>query len=291
MKHWLLGCLCVLVGGVAFAALAAVDRPVVESSMLLTGTIVIAPDGSVRSHTIDQPEKVPSAIRAFADKAMAAWKFVPAVIDGHPGVAQAKVHLRLIADPTADGSYVVRVGGVSFEGDGDSSENLQENVAVSRLHAPQYPFDALRAHTGGTVFLLLRVGRQGEVLDAAAEQVNLTAQGPAWEMAKLRGQFARASLVAVKRWRFVAPTTGQLADKPYWYARVPVTFALRSPGHPPPTDEDEYGQWQPYVRGPREVVPWLNVPQLTAGAVDTTPDGSVLALGQGPKFATPVSGD
>jgi hypothetical protein len=99
MKHWLPGCWCVLLCGTAVAAPGAGNQPVVESSMLLTGTVVIAPDGSVRGHAIDQPDKVPSAIRAFVDKAVAAWKFAPVVIDGQPVTAQAQMHLRLIADP------------------------------------------------------------------------------------------------------------------------------------------------------------------------------------------------
>ena len=290
MKPCLLVWLWLLVGGSALAATAVSSRPIVESSMLLTGTIEIAPDGSVRSHTIDQPEKVPSAIRAFADKAIAAWKFKPIILGGQPVVAQAKLHLRLIADPVGGGNFAVRIGGASFEG-GEPSESLQNNDEVNRQHVPKYPYDALRAYTGGTVFLLLKVGRQGQVLDAAAEQVNLTALGSAWEMAKWRQEFARASIVAAKQWRFVVPTSGPLLDEPFWYARIPVAFALKVSNQSPATAESEYGRWQPYVRGPQEIVPWFKLPPQAADAIDTTPAGSVLALGQGPKFATPVSGD
>ena len=289
MKHWLLGCLCVLLCGTAVAAPGAEDQPVVESSMLLTGTIVVAPDGSVRNHAIDRPEKVPSAIRAFADKAITAWKFVPVVIDGQPVTAQVQMHLRLIADPVEHGGYAIRIGGASFEG-GAPNESVQADLDVNRRRAPQYPYDAMVAHAGGTVYLLLRIGRQGQVLDIAAEQVNLTVQGEAWEMTRLRREFSGASIAAAKQWRFIAPTAGPAENLPYWLARVPVTFIPSRTGRAP-SEAAEYGRWQPYVRGPQEVVPWLQAPQLSADAADTTPDGSVLTLGQVPHLVTRVSGD
>ena len=71
---------------------------------------------------------------------------------------------------------------------------------------------------------------------------------------------------------------------------MPVSFFLSLNGKYP-SEEETDGRWQPYVRGPREIVPWLDAPQLAADAVDATPDGGVLALGQGPQLAIPASGD
>lgn len=286
MKHWLMGCCCALVS--VFALVESHAAPVdVESSMLLTGSVTIARDGSVRSHAIDQPDKVPSAVRAFADKAIATWKFVPIVVDGQTVVAQAKMHLRLVANRTGEGKYAIRVGGVSFDDDA-SNESLRFDDAVNRQFPPRYPHVALQARTGAVVYLLLKVGHQGAVMDAAAEQVNLTNIGDAVEMRRLRRAFANASIKAAKHWRFIAPTSGPLIDQPVWYASVPVTFVL-STEKPAADSMDTYGHWQQYVRGPQEPVPWANAPRSTADAVDTTPDGSVRMLGAGPQFAT--SGD
>lgn len=58
MKQWLGGCFCVLLSGLALAAPGTATKRVVEASTLVTGMIVIAPDGSVRSHAVDQPEKL-----------------------------------------------------------------------------------------------------------------------------------------------------------------------------------------------------------------------------------------
>lgn len=288
MKPWLLSCLCVVAFGLASAAQAAPQRPMVEASMLITGTIMIAPDGSVRSHAIDHPEKVPVTIREFVGNAIAAWKFEPIMVDGKPVVAHTNMNMRLVIDPVAHGSYALRVGGVSFAG-GDPSQDLQVDNTANRRYAPQYPSDALRAFAGGTVYLLLKVGRQGQVLDAAAEQVNLTVWGSPEKMAKLRAKFANAALLAAQQWTYIPPTTGPSVDRPYWYARVPVEFRLSWKGRTP-SDEDEYGHWQPYVRGPQESVPWDDVPQLAADAVDTTSGGSVLPLAQGPQLTIPPSG-
>ncbi len=112
MKGWLMGCICALVSGLALATPAAADTPV-EASMLVTGAVVIAPDGSVRSHTLDQAEKLSPMIVSFIDKAASVWKFVPVVVDGEAAThARRCLSLRLIAEAAEHGNFVVRVGGV-----------------------------------------------------------------------------------------------------------------------------------------------------------------------------------
>ena len=288
MKSLLLHCAWMVTIGLAFCVQAAPHGPPVEASMLIAGTIVIAPDGSVRSHLIDRPEKLPSAIQEVVDEAIASWKFDPIVIDGKPVLARTTVNLRLVVDPVDHGSYAIRIGGVSFSG-GDPRADPQPNASANRRYSPTYPSGALRAFAGGTVYLLLKLGREGRVLDAAAEQVNLTVWDSPEKMAKLREDFANAALVAVKRWTFIPPTVGPSVDEPYWYARMPVTFDV-SPYRRTASEADEYGHWQPYVRGPRELVAWFDLPQLAADSVDTTPGGSVLALGKGPKLTNTQPG-
>ncbi len=288
MKQWLGGCFCVLLSGLALAAPGTATKRVVEASTLVTGMIVIAPDGSVSSHAVDQPEKLTPEIKAFIDRAIATWRFVPVVINGQAVTARTQMHLRLIAAKAEDGHYTVRAGGASFTG-ANADDSVHMDASHPRRVQPKYPSEALQARVGGTVYLLLKVGRQGQVLDAAAEQVNLTSWGSERQMAGLRHAFAEASVLAAMRWTYAVPTTGPDVDAPYWVARVPVTFQIQRPGSRS-DGFDSYGHWQPYVRGPQEIVPWLDSRQLAADAVDTTPAGSVLPLAPGPQLATPVSG-
>ncbi len=287
MKRWLLVFCSALVSVVAFAAPAPAGKRVVEASMLVTGSIVIAPDGSVRSYGVDKPDKLAPTISSLIDETVRAWKFVPVVMDGRPVTAQTKMHLRLIGASTADGNYALRVAGASFTGDMPAEYEQSDDKAFRRL-PPRYPVGALRAGVGATVYLVVKVGSQGQVLDAAAEQVNLDTLGTVRQMAGLRDAFAKASVSAALRWTYPPPTSGVVSGDAYVVVRVPVTFTVSRSGARP---VDDYGRWHTYVRGPREVVPWLDVTQLAADGVDTVPDGSVLLLGQGPKLATPVSGD
>lgn len=288
MKRWLLGCCCALVSVIAVAVPSTEAQRAVEASMLVTGSIVIAPDGSIRSYVVDKPGKLAPAVQALVDKTVAAWKFVPVLVNGQPVTAQTRMHLRLITAPAADGKYAMRVGGASFTG-GAPGQSAQPDADAVRHVPPKYPPGALQARVGATVYLLIKIGRDGHVLDAAAEQVNLDTVGTARQMSGLRDAFAKASVAAALLWTYPPPATSVLHDDDsYSLARVPVTFGIVKPGARP---EDDYGRWQPYVRGPQEAVPWGEIAHMPADGLDTIPEGSVLMLGQGPQLATPVSGE
>lgn len=251
--------------------------------MLVTGTIVFAPDGSVRSYALDKPEKLSPAIKAFVGNTVAAWRFVPVVAGGQPITTQTRMHLRLITAPAEDGTYVMRVGGASFTG-GVPGEHVQSEFEVLRQVPPKYPPGALQARVGATVYLAVKVGRQRQVLEAAAEQVNLDTPGTARQTAGLRDAFAKAS-VAAALLRTSPPANSVLPpDDSYLIARVPVTFSINQPRA---RADDDYGRWQPYVPGPRKVVPWLDAAQSATDGVDTAPQRSVLPLAQGPQLASP----
>lgn len=283
MKRWLAGCFLAAVSCLALAAPGGAGRHA-ELSMLVSGSLVIAPDGSVRSHTVDQSKKLPASLNAYIDKAISAWKFMPVVVDGKPVTAQTKMDLRLIADRDEHGNYVVRVGGALFDG-GQPDESLRAAADTNR--SPGYPPDAARARAEATVYLVLKIGRQGQVLDAMAEQVNLTVNGSVGLMNHLRAEFARVSLAAARRWKFIPPTAGPQADDPYWTVRTPVDFVI---GSQPAPAADQYAHWQVYVPGPRQRVPWLDPRQLAGDSADAAPGGSVTLLGHGPRLATPLSG-
>lgn len=104
--------------------------------------------------------------------------------------------------------------------------------------------------------MVVRVGRDGHVMDVAPEQVNFTNAVARFRRAYLEQVFVNATASALRRWTFDVPTSGPEAGSAYFLARVPVTFELRSlsSSNKPPA----YGSWQPYVPGWRLATPdWM----------------------------------
>jgi Periplasmic protein TonB, links inner and outer membranes len=251
MKRLLL--LLLLCGLLADTALA--NRATeVEASTLVTGTIVVAPDGHVQSYAVDHPDKVAPGVLAMIDKSVPTWTFQPVLVEGKPVAAKAVMSLRLVARKADNGDYTVRISGASF-GYGLSNGQL---TYKNRKLQPNYPFELVRAGVGGTVYLVLKIDSQGRVVNAAAEQVDLTVKGDNVQMRRWREILGRSALEAIAKWTFNTPTSGQSAAANYWFARVPVSYSLhRMDG---PDDTPRYGQWHAYVPGPRELIPWLNPP-------------------------------
>ncbi len=130
-------------------------------------------------------EKLAPGISGVVDKAVAFWKFVPVEVDGHPVTAKERMNLRRVATPLDDAEFVVRIKGASFGDDGVLGSGLTY-TPQSRKVFPKYPQEAVRARVGGTVYLLVKFGPDGKVLDAVAQQVNLTVRGSHSQMAHLR---------------------------------------------------------------------------------------------------------
>jgi hypothetical protein len=135
---------------------------------------------------------------------------------------------------------------------------------------------------------LLRVGRQGQVQEAVAEQVNLVVVDNDEEMERWRKMLANSALAAARKWTFDLPTSGGHVNDDYWVARVAVVYGLRR------YDEiraDDYGKWQPYVPGPKQPLPWIADPRLLSGSADALPDGGIHPLEKdGLRLMTPPGG-
>lgn len=280
MKRWLIGLFCVLLSGFALAAGPAAVRKRVQASMLLTGTIVVAPDGSVGSYAIDKAEKLPPVVTGVIAKSIPRWKFEPVLLNGKPVAAKTKMSLRLVARPVGDDSYSIGIGGAQF------GQNVPgESITYKEPVRPVYPPQAARDHVSGTVYLLLRVGREGRVQEAEAEQVNLMVVDSDKGMERWRKVLADSALAAARRWTFNLPTSGEHMNDKYWVARVPVMYGLR-----PVNENDDYGKWQPYVPGPKQPVPWIDDPQLLSGNADALPDGGIYPLNSGLHLTKPAGG-
>lgn len=277
----LLSILCV--GVTAQAGNTRAARKQVESSLLVNGSITIAPDGSVLAHTLDSTEELGDQLTKFVDGSIDKWRFKPVVVDGQVVTAKVPMSLRLVAKPTDDGNLSVAISNTHFGEWTDSSKS--DNVHGAKLAPPVYPPAALRSGGKGTVYLIVQVGRDGSVLQVDAEQVNLRVIGSEGEMAMMRKWLAAAALRAAKQWTFTPPTTGKSAIENSWLVRVPVDFVLLGRGS---SEAPKKGGWESYVPGPRNAnMPWAREKLKTAGSPDALSEGGVYSLEQGATLLNP----
>ena len=265
---------------------AASSQKQFQASMLVTGSIIVAPDGTVRSFTLDQTSKLPSAVVDLMNKGVPSWRFAPTKRDGQPVAAAAKMSVRVIAQPQDNGNYVLRMSGAQF----DQNTNAKGSLYANRI-LPTYPASAIRDRVAGSVYLLVRVNKQGQAVDAFAEQVNLDAQpgGMPSEstMKRWRSLLANASLDAVRKWTFPTPGSNDHSMDGYWYARVPINFSIADSLE---RQTPEYGKWDIYVPGPVEQNPWDSQSRIADRDIDALPDGSISLADQGLHLVTPLGG-
>jgi hypothetical protein len=286
MKRWLLGWGCLLLSGVAMAAGPAAVRKRVEASMLVTGTITVAPDGHVAGYVLDHPDKLPSTVRDLLGSVVPRWTFEPVTMDGQPVSARAPMSVRVVAKPLGAGRYSISVAGEAFSRGKDVSGRV---LSIAKRRPPHYPLEAVRERVAGTVYVMVRVDRQGKVAEAVARQVNLKVVGSDSEMAAWRNMLAKATLRTAREWTFVPPTVGKEASAPYWVAMVPVDYSLSGPAVPDAERRGSYGQWRPYVPGPLQPVPWADPAQL-AGSADAVPDEGIFQPNPELRLRTPRGG-
>lgn len=226
-------------------------RKEAEASMLLTGSVEVAADGSLRGYQLDQPEKIDSTIRDFVDRNIKNWSFavgpLPQGVSANATIVNT-MSILVVAKLLEGDTYTLRLAGTYF-----SPKNRMPGteVAYKKLTPPEYPKEAVYARVEGKVFLLVKVAADGAVEDAIAEQVNLgVVAHNEKEMERWRRILATAALKAVKRWTFFAPTQGKPTNQPFFLARVPVSFSMRH------RKGAAYGEWTPYIPGPRHANPW-----------------------------------
>lgn len=263
--------------GTAFAASSG-TRPVreqVEASMLVSGQIDIDPDGSVAGYHLDKADSLPAAVVELLGKNVPNWRFEPVLVDGTPARVRSRLSVRLRARKLDDERYRVEIAGAHFGAHDDA-----DMPTSKRLVPPRYPRELALAGISGTVYLLLKVTRDGSVEDVMAEQTNLKTIANEHQMERMRERFERVAVdIARKRWTFNPPA--KPGDAPYWTVRVPVEFIAPADSQPGP------GQWDAYVPGPRQPNPWSL--EDDAVAPDTLVAGGVYPVGRrGPQLLTPL---
>lgn len=259
-----------------------------ELSMLVTGMVLVEPDGSVAGWEIDSSDELPDFVVGLIERSASAWRFEPVLIDGLPRKARARMNLRIVANKQEDDNYRIEIRSGHFGKDALPSEERREVEGDSVLRVAErgpihYPERSARAGVHGTVYVLVKVGRDGSVVDAFAEQVNLGTFSAESAMRVMRNTLANAAVHGVKRWRYLPPSSGELADRESWTGRITVDFMLD--GSPKP----RYGQWQAYIPGPRHQAPWRGVDLEAHESPDTVGNSNGFRLvGQGLKLLTPL---
>ncbi len=228
-------------------------RKQIESSMLVTGWVLIAPDGSVTKLEIDEREKLPAGVAKLVEQGGASWRFEPVLIDGVARKAKARMSLRVVAKKVDADLYQLSIRSGYF---GEEAQTPEEYVARPdaikplAMKPPSYPENAARMGGRGTVYVVLKIARDGSVQESFAEQVNLQVIGSENQMTSMRTIFSKAALSAAKKWTFQPPVAGGSSSETGWVVRVPVEFQFY--GYERPT----YGQWDSYVPGPTQRAPW-----------------------------------
>lgn len=259
-------------------------RQRVESSMLVRGEVGIETDGSVFAIKLEKEEALPTALVDLVRNTALRWRFEPVLNDGVAVRALAPMSLRVIARELDRGRYEIRLGGINFNRlDSDSLERITIIDSV----APRYPQQAMAAGVSGSVYLVLKVGMDGKVQDAFAEQVNLTVLGRESELRRSREMLAASARDCARQWTFRVPAQAPTPARRYWNVRVPVSYSLNDSV---PEGSDS-GRWVAYVPGPREHAPWLDAGEQLGFSPDALADGSVsLVDNDGPRLLTPLQG-
>jgi hypothetical protein len=259
-------------------------RERIESSMVVRGEVGIEADGSVLAIKLEKEDALPAALVDLVRNAALGWRFEPVLKDGVAVRALAPMSLRVIARELDRGRYEVRLGGINFNRvDSDSLER----ITIIDSIAPRYPRQAMVAGVSGSVYLVLKVGMDGKVQDAFAEQVNLTVLGSESELRRSREMLAASARDCVKQWTFRVPTQGPMAARDYLNVRVSVSYSLNDNV---PEGRDS-GRWVTYVPGPRERAPWLDAGEQLGFSPDALVDGSInLVDNNGPRLLTPLQG-
>ncbi len=279
---WLLALLSLL-GLPAQAQTSREVRKQIEASMLVVGTVDIDRSGEVTAHALDNADKLPASVVGLVDKAITQVRFEPILVDGKPVLARAKMNLRIVARPMGEGTTQLSIASAQF---GEIDKAAPDQPTSRDMPYPKYPFDVMRAGGQGVVYLMVQIGRDGKVMDAIAEQVNLTVVGSARDMERMRRSFADSALEAVRKWVFNPPTTGELVNAPYWSQRISVGYTL---GGSRNERDTPYGSWHGYLPGPRQRVPWIT-DQEALGSPDAVAAGEAHTLNGRFRLLTPLGG-
>lgn len=265
--------------GLALTAQAGKQERMVESSLLVSGHITISADGKVLSHRLDDAETLPEGIAALTAHLASKWTFEPTAL-GDAKASRSRMRLLYVAKRQDDGKLALELRSANFEADMPKEARIRLARKSTQI---QYPRALVQNNVSGTVYLKIRVGRDGKVMDIDASHVNLRTIGGENKMALWRNLLSSASIKAIRDWTFQPPTTGPDVDAPHWTGIMPVSFNAY-------LDEPQPGKWESYIPGPRKVIPWADSQGMTAEQTDALAPNEFNSSGNNRRLTSPLMG-
>lgn len=273
-------CLCATLSAHAAKRDDDAIRRQAESSLLVSGDIVIAADGRVLGHTLDGADTLPKGIVDLTAKLASKWTFEPVAL-ANAQATRSRMSLLYVIKPLDENRNTLELRGASFSADLPPEAMLS---VKRRGRMPAYPDHLAAQAINATVFLQVQVGRDGKVMNIDASHVNLRTIGSETDMARWREQLSRVSIKAVRGWTFRPPTTGPDVDAPHWTGTLPVLFTIIGSPEPQP------GKWETYIPGPRKIIPWLDGQGLTAEQTDALAPNQFHSGGSQRRMTSPLMG-
>lgn len=226
-------------------------------SLDATGTIEIAPDGTVHSYKLDKGQK--HLVEQALDKGVRSWRFEPVTVDGRPVIARTRMRVLLEAVPLPSGDYALKIAKVIFGQPGSRN----------KLRPPRYPMEAAQASLSARVLLVLKVDSQGNVERVHVEQTSLGARASNEKIAQgWRKRFEQASISAAKQWKF--DISEYLGDEPAGTSvRVPVEYLI---------GRDTDNRWRGFIPGPRYPAPWVTTSAIADQSAGELANGELQPL-------------
>ncbi|AIF48851.1 hypothetical protein [Dyella japonica] len=285
MKKLVMGMLGVGIGLWSSGSCAEDLRQQMVASTLVTGTVLVSPDGKVHSFKVDQAEKLPAAARDLLNRNIPTWTFERNV--ALPVDITERMTIRLMAKAVDAHHDAISIVSASFD---DDFRAADETVVPATRTEPKYPGEAVTGNVNGTVYTLIYVGRDGRTQKALAEQVNLRTAVPKKYQDQFRKDLANAATSALSSWTWRVPTSGRQAAAPGWWVRIPVVFTLSIKGKLEIKDP-EYGDWDVYIPGPRLQLTLDSADQaLQAQGSDAIANGTIHLADPSVKLTTSLGG-
>lgn len=161
-----------LVAAGAMTPALAGEAPAVQRGGF-TALVVVKADGSMELGEIDGAE---GPVVAVIRRKLAALRYLPAVRDGVAVTTASRLSGTVVLTPV-DGQFDVSLADVSLA------------PRMVKGTVPDYPVDRCRADDSGAAEVMVRIGPEGQVLDAQTVSTTHT-------------DFGRAAKSVAKRWRF-----------------------------------------------------------------------------------------